>query len=88
MNAVLKILIIAFFILPASCSQPRLNFDRAIIPDVPLNFNEVNSSYDDYNSMIITSTWESSFSLVFSTNRHSYGDNFNFDLYECYFQFD
>ncbi len=88
MKTVLKILIIILLILPASCSQPRINFDRGIIPPEAANFAGVNSSYDDYNSMIITSTWESSFTLVFSTNRYSYGENFDFDLYECYFQFD
>jgi hypothetical protein len=88
LKTVLKILIIILLILPASCSQPRINFDRGIIPPEVTNFAGVNSSYDDYNSEIITSTWEYSFTLVFSTNRYSYGENFDFDLYECYFQFD
>jgi hypothetical protein len=87
-NTLLKILIPAIFIFLISCSQPRVNFDRGIIPPEATNFSGVNSSYDDYNSEIITSTWESSFSLVFSTNRYSYGENFDFNLYECYFQFD
>lgn len=67
-----------------SCSQPRLNFDRGIIPPAPGNFTGVNSSYDDYNSMIITSTAESQFSLFFSTNKTSYGGNFDFVFYVCY----
>ncbi len=75
MKTVLKILIIILLILPASCSQPRINFDRGIIPPEAANFSGVNSSYDDYNSEIITSTLESSFTLVFSTNRFSYGEN-------------
>jgi hypothetical protein len=83
MNTILKILIILVLCFQVSCDQPRPNFDIVIIPDTVTNFKAVNSSWDDYNSMPIIITWQSSFSLVFSTNRHSYGDNFDFEFYEC-----
>jgi hypothetical protein len=76
-------LIILILCFQVSCDQPRPNFDIAIIPDTTANFKDANSSWDDYNSMPIITTWQSSFSLLFSTNRHTYGDNFDFKLYEC-----
>lgn len=87
MNTILKILIIIVLCIQVSCDQPRPNFDIAIIPDTTVNFKDANSSWDDYNSMPIITTWQRSFSLVFSTNRHSYGDNFDFKFYECHPEF-
>src|SRR4030042_3131829 len=78
-----KILISFILVLFFSCDDPRLNFDKAIIPLTPLNFSDVNSAYDDYNSDI-SRTWSGeSFSLVFSTNRNSLGLEFDFTHYLC-----
>jgi WD40-like Beta Propeller Repeat len=82
-KTILKISIILVLCFQVSCDQPRPNFNIVIIPDATTNFKAVNSSWDDYNSMPITIEFESQFSLVFSTNRHSYGDNFDFEFYEC-----
>jgi len=76
-------------LLLSSCGGNRLNYDKGIIPAVPVNFSTVNSTYDDYNSMLYISWSESSFNLIFSTNRNSpsvgfdficYGGNIVFDL--------
>ncbi|HZK61244.1 MAG TPA: hypothetical protein VFC41_04155 [Anaerovoracaceae bacterium] len=70
-------------ILSVACNDKRKNFDRGIIPPVPVNFSEVNSAYDDYNSDLpIIWNWKS-FSLIFSTNRKSFGNDFDFIGYNC-----
>jgi len=66
-----------------SCDDSRLNFDKAIIPLQPVNFSQVNSIYDDYNSTIDFIWRIEHFSLVFSTNRASKGKDFNFIVYDC-----
>ncbi len=69
-----------------SCDDTRLNFDRGIIPPVPVNFAKVNSSFDDYNSDLdIIWNWKS-FSLIFSTNRNSFGNDFDFIAYSCHLE--
>ncbi len=65
-----------------ACDDQRLNFDGGIIPPVPVNFSAVNSGYDDYNSALdIIWNWKH-FSLIFSTNRFSYGQQFDLTGYE------
>ncbi|TFG42234.1 MAG: hypothetical protein E4H43_03485 [Bacteroidia bacterium] len=78
-----KILIFLLLILSVACDDQRKNFDGGIIPPVPVNFSEVNSAYDDYNSDLpIIWNWKS-FSLIFSTNRNSFGNDFDFIGYNC-----
>ena len=61
-----------------SCDDPRLNFDKGIIPPVAVNFSAVNSVYDDYNSDLEV-TWASQeYSLIFSSSRNSRGQDFGF----------
>ena len=79
----IRALISLLLILLASCDHQRLNFDKGIIPPVAVNFSKVNSIYDDYNSDLdIIWNWKF-FSLIFSTNRNSSGNNFDFVLYDC-----
>jgi hypothetical protein len=75
-------------ILLISCNGTRLNYDRGIIPPVPVNFTSVNSNYDDYNSDLKISWTEMTFSLIFSTNRNSNGSNFDFIYYNGHIIFD
>jgi|ADurb_H2B_01_Slu_FD_contig_123_14047_length_4144_multi_3_in_0_out_0_3 hypothetical protein len=72
----------------SSCNSPRLNFDKGIIPPVPVNFSAVNSSRDDYNSDLKISWADMTFSLIFSSNRNSNGDNFDFIGYHGNIIFD
>jgi len=65
-----------------SCDERRLNFDRGIIPPLPVNFAAVNSLYDDYNSDLEITWNRKYFSLIFSTNRNSGGQNFDLTGYE------
>lgn len=71
-----------------SCTSPRLNFDKGIIPPVPVNFSSVNSTYDDYNSNIDIYWTEMGFTLIFSTNRNSFGNDFDFISYGGHIMFD
>ena len=73
-----------FLIIPfmlTSCAGERLNYDKGIIPPLPVNFSAVNSSYDDYNSNLQISWTEMTFSLIFSSNRNSFGEDFDFVSY-------
>ena len=75
-------------LLLVSCDGKRLNFDKGIIPPVPVNFSSVNSSFDDYNSDLQISWTEMNFNLIFSTNRNSFGNNFDFISYGGHIVFD
>lgn len=71
-----------------SCTSPKLNFDKGIIPPLPVNFAYVNSTYDDYNSDLDITWNEKSFNLIFSTNRNSFGNDFDFIAYGGRIEFD
>lgn len=71
-----------------SCAGHRLNFDKGIIPPVPVNLSNVNSVRDDYNSNLQVDWTEMTFSLIFSTNRNSLGNNFDFIFYNGHIVFD
>lgn len=75
-------------LLLTSCNGHRLNYDRGIIPPVPVNFSSVNSMYDDYNSNLQISWTEMTFSLIFSSNRNSFGEDFDFVSYGGNIMFD
>lgn len=84
-------------LLMSSCTGHRLNFDKGIIPPLPVNFEGVNSIYDDYNSDLQISWSERTFTLIFSSDRYSFGSDFDlvsyggyvfFDLTDGYFRFD
>ncbi len=73
--------VIPLLLLLVSCSGPKLNFDRGIIPPLPVNFSTLNSMYDDYNSDLDITWTEKRFILIFSTNRISFGNDFDFISY-------
>ena len=75
-------------LLLASCSGQRVNYDKGIIPPVPVNFAAVNSIYDDYNSYLRITWAEKGFTLIFSTNRQSSGNEFDFITYLGRIHFD
>lgn len=64
-----------------SCTSPKLNFDKGIIPPLPVNFSTLNSIFDDYNSDLDITWNEKRFILIFSTNRNSFGSDFDFISY-------
>jgi hypothetical protein len=84
MRNIFKILIqlVPFIILSCDDDQ-RYNFDKALIPLSPVNFHAVNSSWDDFNSAAPWPDVAGSFILIFSTNRISQGNDFDFISYDC-----
>jgi hypothetical protein len=58
-----------------ACPWYGYKYNTGTLPDTPVNLEEFNSEYDDYNSTIpILGDF---FPLCFSTNRHSQGGEFN-----------
>lgn len=75
----MKIHLAALFLLLILCSCDKnstYKYKDAIISTTPINFEEVNSEYDDYNST--APGFGESFPLCFSTNRRSGGGEFDF----------
>ncbi len=59
---------------------PKTNYELGVFPDTLINLTNLNSEYDDYNSNIFSNEAGvlSSYSqIIFSTNRHSSGGEFN-----------
>lgn len=83
-----KSLLLLIPFLMASCTGPRLNFDKGIIPPLPQNFSAVNSPYDDYNSDLDITWAEKNFNLIFSTNSILPNNGFDFASYHGNIQFD
>lgn len=81
------ILIAALIVCCFSCEKTNKYPERknAVLPDVPINFEAMNSPFDDYN---MASPIEGETSpLCFSTNRNSNGNNFDiiYKLADTYF---
>lgn len=77
-----NIILLAGLLLPAACDQPRMNFDRGIIPVQTVNFDQVNSLYDDYNSAGVWTDIRGSFILIFSSNRTTNGGEYDLVYFE------
>ncbi len=72
-NKAILIAFVLFFL--SSCEDINDNDGKGVFPNVPVNLSDANSPYDDYNLDIkyINKT----IGLMFSTNRHSQGKNFD-----------
>jgi len=70
--AVITMTIVLLFV---SCEKIGYKYSIGKFPDIPVNFEELNTEYDDYNSDI--PTLGETFPLCFSTNRNSKGANFD-----------
>ena len=68
----LYLLIISVLIV-VSCKKDK--YFIGVFPDIPVNFEEINTEYDDYNSD--SPFLGETFPLCFSTNRNSKGANFD-----------
>ena len=76
----LKILLFAFIITLTSCIKIFNNDDydftyEKIVTELPVNLENINSSFDDYNSNLPYPAFRHG--IYFSTNRNSSGNNFN-----------
>lgn len=72
-RSILLILVISLTI--KSCLPPCENYAEGFLPSTPVNMEEFNSEYDDYNSS--TLALGSFMPLCFSTNRNSGGADFD-----------
>jgi len=77
------LLLPALIFITGSCDQPRFNFDHGVVPLEVVNLREINSGYDDYNSAGPRYFSDDLFSLVFSSNRNSNGEDFDLVGYFC-----
>lgn len=82
------LLFLITLLLAHACDESRLNLDIAIVPREVTNFTEVNSAFDDYNSAGPLYFAQDAFTLVFSSNRNSSGDNFDLVTYQCFINYD
>lgn len=76
----LKILFFAFIITLTSCIKIFNNDDydftyETIVTEFPVNLENINSSFDDYNSDLPYPAFR--YGIYFSTNRNSSGNNFD-----------
>lgn len=75
-------------LLAVACDQSRLNLDVAVIPREVINFTEINSTHDDFNSAGPIFFAADNFTLIFSSNRNSNGTDFDLVSYQCYVYYD
>ncbi len=68
-------ILLAFAILFSGCPSNNVEYYDGVFPTTPVNFTEINSIYDDYNSMLPVTQYNQY--LSFSSNRNSAGENFD-----------
>lgn len=86
------LMVVLFILLTAgSCLEPecdyQINYEQGIFPEDPVNLEDINTSYDDYNSTI-PSIISNSFYLLFSSNRGEPTFDYNITPSLVYFEFD
>lgn len=65
----------------------KINYELGIFPDSVMALDGLNTQFDDYNMDIEASRLESSLPVVFSSNRHSSGGEFNLVQGKIWFSF-
>lgn len=85
-----NLFLIIFIVCYSGCydTYDKIVFDKIILPKKPVNFAQVNSVYDDYNSDINGNFIVDNFNLYFSSNRDSEGGQFDIIEYYCRVVFD
>ncbi|OFX23265.1 MAG: hypothetical protein A2041_08015, partial [Bacteroidetes bacterium GWA2_31_9b] len=63
------------------------DFEKGKFPETPVNIEDLNTEYDDYNSAAPYELYDE-FPFVFSSNRVSEGGNFDLVNYLVYYHFD
>ena len=70
--------VISFLFVLTGCPGSKFKYSEAWFPETAVNFTDVNSKYDDYNSALPEVHFGKK--LIFSSSRSSLGDNF--DIYD------
>ncbi len=67
-----------FALLLFSCEnkEPIIKYEKGRFPEYPVNFEQINSEFDDYNSNLNVIYYD--FLLSFSSNRYTQGNTFDF----------
>ena len=72
----LFLILILFILFVYACDNDNYDFTyETIVTEEPVNLEEINSSFDDYNSALPYPAFRQG--IYFSTNRHSSGNNFD-----------
>lgn len=74
-NLLLVPILLFFAVLFSGCPSTKIQYHYGVFPNTPVNFTELNSIYDDYNSML--PVVQHNQYLYFSSNRNSAGQNFD-----------
>jgi len=74
-NGLLISTFLLFAILFSGCPSSTTQYHQGVFPNTPINFVELNSNYDDYNSILPVVQYNQY--LYFSSNRNSAGQNFD-----------
>lgn len=70
--------LLMIYLLPGCKEEPlKINYELGIFPDSVMALDGLNTRYDDYNMDIEASRLNSALPVVFSSNRHSSGGEFN-----------
>lgn len=70
--------VLIIYLLTGCKEEPlKINFELGIFPDTVMTLDGLNTQYDDYNMDIEASRLSSTLPVVFSSNRHSAGGEFN-----------
>ncbi len=70
--------VLIIFLLSGCREEPlKINYELGIFPDSVMALDGLNTQYDDYNMDIEASRLASTLPVVFSSNRHSSGGEFN-----------
>ena len=83
-KSLIQISLIAIVVIFSNCEEHRVGFEYIVIPKTAVNFGEINSEYDDYNSDLPGNYLRDNFQIYFSSNRDDNGESFdviNFDAY-------
>jgi len=83
-----KYLLLIVCILVVCCVSCALDDDKelGVFPELPENFEAINSVYDDYNMDLPRDLWVE-FPILFSSNRKSQGQNFDLVDFMVYYNY-
>ena len=75
MRTITGIIFVATMMLLQGCPWYGYKYDVGVLPSIPVNFSEINTEYDDYNST--APSFGEAFPLCFSSTRNSGGGDFD-----------
>ncbi len=80
--------LIGILLIFSNCEERRIGFEYIVISKTPVNFEEINSVYDDYNSADPGNFLEDHLQIYFSSNRDNSGESFDIIKFDIYLSFE